>query len=280
MGTRRLGLALIAALVISIAITSIFYVRVTRAQSSGRPLTKRVIAAAVAVQPGVPLTAENLTEINWPVNVPLEGLIEKKEDAIGRVPIYVLEAKEPVQKHGLASSGSFGLSARIPDGMRATSVKTNEVMNIAGFIFPGSHVDVLVTLRGENNGSSTTHTVLQNVQVLATGTKTDPDPNGKPENVGVVTLLVTPEESEKLALAQSQATQNQGSIHFVLRNGGDAARPNTAPVDMAELAGIPKKVPRPVVHATRAPAPKAPEVYTVETVAGSKITVAKFPATD
>lgn len=278
MGTRRLGFALVAALAISIAITSIFYVRVTRAQSSSTPSTRRVIAAAVAVQPGVPLTADNLTEIKWPENVPLEGLIEKKEDAIGRVPIYALEAKEPVQKHSLASSGSFGLSAKIPDGMRATSVKTNEVMNIAGFIFPGSHVDVLVTLRGENNASSTTHTVLQNVQVLATGTKTDPDPNGKPENVSVVTLLVTPEESEKLALAQSQATQNQGNIHFVLRNGGDTARPNTAPVDMAELAGIPKKVPQ--VHTTHAPAPKAPEPYTVETVSGGKVTVAKFPAND
>lgn len=280
MGTRRLGFALVAALAISIAITSIFYVRVTRAQSAAAPSTRRVVAAAVAVQPGVPLTGENLTEINWPANVPLEGLIEKKEDAIGRIPIYALEAKEPVQKHGLASSGSFGLSAKIPDGMRATSVKTNEVMNIAGFIFPGSHVDVLVTLRGENNASSTTHTVLQNVQVLAAGTKTDPDPNGKPENVSVVTLLVTPEESEKLALAQSQATQNQGSIHFVLRNGGDAARPNTAPVDMAELAGIPKKVPQPQLHATRVPAPKAPEAYTVETLSGGKVTVAKFPAND
>ena len=78
--------------------------------------------------------------------------------------------KSRCMKHDLASSGSFGLSAKIPDGMRATSVKTNEVMNIAGFIFPGSHVDVLVTLRGENNAASnTTHTVLQNVQVLATG---------------------------------------------------------------------------------------------------------------
>src|SRR5438270_13948603 len=197
MGTRRLGFALVAALVISIAITSIFYVRVTRAQSSAAPSTRRVVAAAVAVQPGVPLTAENLTEINWPANVPLEGLIEKKEDAIGRIPSYALEAKEPVQKRGLASSGSFGLSAKIPDGMRATSVKTNEVMNIAGFIFPGSHVDVLVTLRSDNNSSSTvTRTVLQNVQVLSTGAKMDPDPEGKPENVSVVTLLVTPEESE------------------------------------------------------------------------------------
>ena len=280
MGTRRLGLALVAALFISIAVTSFFYVRVTRAQGISQPHTKQVIAAAVALQPGVPLTAENLTEISWPSNVSSDGLIEKKEDAVGRIPVYLIDAHEPVMKHSLASSGSFGLSARIPDGMRATSVKTNEVMNIAGFIFPGSHVDVLVTLRGENNASSTTHTVLQNVQVLATGTKTDPDPNGKPENVSVVTLLVTPQESEKLALAQSQATQNQGSIHFVLRNGGDAARPNTAPVDMAELAGIPKKVPQPQLRATRAAAPTAPAAYTVETLSGGKVTVAKFPAND
>ena len=278
MGTRRLGLALAAALIISIAVTSIFYGRISRSQSSSQVRTKRVVAAATEIQPGIPLTAENLTDVEWPVNVPLEGLVEKKEDAIGRIPIYALAAKEPIQKHGLASNGSFGLSAKIPDGMRATAVKTNEVMNIAGFIFPGSHVDVLVTLRGENSASTTTHTVLQNVQVLATGTKTDPDPNGKPENVSVVTLLVTPEESEKLALAQSQATQNQGSIHFVLRNGGDAAKPNTAPIDMAELAGLPKKVPPP--HTKPVRAPRAPEAYTVETVSGNKTTVARFPAND
>ena len=176
-----------------------------------------------------------------------------------------------MQKPILASTGSFGLAAKIPDGMRATSVKTNEVMNIAGFIFPGSHVDVLVTLRGDKNGSAVTHTVLQNVQVLAAGAKTDPDPNGKPENVGVVTLLVTPEESEKLALAQNQATQNQGTIHFVLRNGADTARPNTAPIDMDELAGRPKKEPEVVVHVKHRPPPKAPELYTVETVAGTRL---------
>jgi pilus assembly protein CpaB len=279
MGTRRLGFALAAALVISIIVTSLFYGRIARSQASAPVRTKRVVAAAAEIQPGVPLTADNLTEVEWPANVPLEGLIEKKEDAIGHVPIYALAAKEPLQKHGLASNGSFGLSAKIPDGMRATSVKTNEVMNIAGFIFPGSHVDVLVTLRGENNASTTTHTVLQNVQVLATGTKTDPDPNGKPENVSVVTLLVTPEESEKLALAQSQAAQNQGTIHFVLRNGGDAATPNTAPIDMAELAGLPKKVPQ-QPHAKAVHAAKAPDAYTVETVSGNKTTIAKFPAND
>src|SRR5438876_8931991 len=198
MGTRRLGFALLAALVISLGISSVFYVRITRTQASTRPNTKRVVAAAVALQPGAPITAENLTEINWPVNVPLEGLIEKKQEVAGHVLMYAVAANEPVLQRDLAASASLGLAAKIPDGMRATAVKTNEVTNIAGFILPGSHVDVLVTLRPENNTASTvTRTVIQNAQVLSTGTKMDPDPNGKPENVTVVTLLVTPEQDRK-----------------------------------------------------------------------------------
>jgi len=275
MGTRRLGFALVAALVISLGITSVFYARITRTQASARPKTKRIIAAAVALQPGTPITAENLTEIDWPVNVPLEGLIEKKEDIAGHVLMYAVAVKQPVLQRDLASSASLGLSAKIPDGMRATAVKTNEVTNIAGFIFPGSHVDVLVTLKPDNNASSTeTRTVLQNVLVLSTGTKIDPDPNGKPENVNVITLLVTPEQSEKLALAQ-----NQGTIHFVLRNGGDAARPDVRPVDFAELAGIAKKPLEPEMKHVKqvAAAVKPLAVYTVETLVNGKTTIAKFP---
>lgn len=281
MGTRRLGLALIAAVIISIVITSIFYVKVTRQQAAAKPQTRRVLAAATALQAGAPLTTENLTEINWPSNVSMDGLIDKKEDAVGRMLIYPLDANAPILKHDLAPNGSFGLAAKIPTGMRATSVKTNEVSDVAGFIFPGSRVDVLVTLRGDNSaGGITTRTVLQNVQVLATGTKTDPDPNGKPENVSVVTLLVSPEESEKLALAQNQAAQNQGTIHFVLRNGGDMATADTAPVDMAQLTGVPRRPAQPVRTMGRSIAPKIPEpiTYSVETVVGGKVTVAKFPA--
>jgi pilus assembly protein CpaB len=276
MGTRRLGFALVAALVISLGVTSVFYARITRTQSSARPKTKRIIAAAAALQPGTPVTAENLTEIEWPENVPLEGLIEKKEEVTGHVLMYAVAIRQPVLRRDLASSASLGLSAKIPDGMRATAVKTNEVTNIAGFIFPGSHVDVLVTLRPENNAASTVaRTVIQNAPVLSTGTKMDPDPNGKPENVTVVTLLVTPEQSEKVALAQ-----NQGTIHFVLRNGGDSANPDVPAVDMAELAGIPRKPPEVVTkHVKQAAAlVKLPEVYTVETVVNGKITVTKFAA--
>ncbi len=281
MGTRRLGFALLAALVISLGMTSVFYLRITRTQASGRPKTKRIVAAAVALQPGTPITAENLTEINWPINVPLDGLIEKKQDVTGHVLMYGVAANEPVLQRDLAASASLGLAAKIPDGMRATAVKTNEVTNVAGFIFPGSHVDVLLTLRPENNNASTvTRTVLQNVQVLSTGTKTDPDPNGKPENVTVVTLLVTPEQSEKLALAQSQV-QSQGTIHFVLRNGGDSANTDVPAVDMAELAGIEKKPPQPETKHMKqvAAVVKPPDLfYTVETVVNGKITIAKFPA--
>jgi len=277
MGTRRLGFALLAALVISLGISSVFYVRITRTQASTKPKTKHIVAAAVTLQPGTPITAENLTEINWPENVPLEGLIEKKQDVAGHVLMYLVAANQPVLQRDLASSASLGLSAKIPDGMRATAVKTNEVTNIAGFIFPGSHVDVLVTLRPENNTASTvTRTVIQNAQVLSTGAKMDPDQNGKPENVTVVTLLVTPEQSEKLALAQ-----NQGTIHLALRNGGDSANPDVPAVDMAELAGIPKKPPQPEkTHTKQVTAVvKPPEVfYTVETVVNGKTTIAKFPA--
>ena len=278
MGIRRLGFALGAALVMSLAITSIFYIRITRQQAASRPKTKLVVAAATALQPGTPISADNLTEISWPVNVPLDGLIEKKDDVTGRVLIYALAANEPVLRRDLGASGSLGLAAKIPDGMRATAVKTNEVMNIAGFIFPGSHVDVLVTLRSDyNSANAATRTVLQDVQVLSTGTKIDPDPDGKPENVAVVTLLVTPEQSEKLALAQNQVAQNQGTIHFVLRNNGDSAKPDTPAVGMAQLTGAPEM--SATSHSKHAVALKPAAAYIVETLMGNKVTIAKFPAT-
>jgi pilus assembly protein CpaB len=277
MGTRRFGFALLAALLISLAISYVFYLRIVRTQGSARPKTKSVVAAAVALQPGTPITAENLKEINWPENAPLEGLIEKQHDVVGHVLMYAIAQDQPVLQRDLAASASLGLAAKIPDGMRATAVKTNEVTSIAGFIFPGSHVDVLVTLRTDNNAnSSETHTVLQNVQVLSAGTRTDPDPNGKPENVSVVTLLVSPEQSEKLALAQ-----NQGTIHFVLRNGADSVKPDVPPVDLAGLAGIVKKPPQPEVKRERhvVEPPKLPDAYLVETLANGKSTIAKFPGT-
>ncbi len=271
--TRRIGFALLAALLISIGITSVFYMRVSKRQS--RPQTRIIVVATSALQPGTPLTADNLMEANWPVNVPLEGLIEKKEDVIGHILIYPVPAKEPILQRDLASSTSYGLAAKIPDGMRAMAVRTDEVANVAGYLFPGSHVDVLITLRGDGN-DTVSRTVLQNVQVLTTGTKSEPDPNGKPEDVKVVTLLLTPEQSERLMLAQSQ-----GKVEIALRNGNDSATPEVAPVSTNDLAGIKRIEPRKaeMKQGGRVTAKAKPPAYTVETVAAGKVTTTTFSAT-
>src|SRR5258708_40246656 len=100
MGTRRLGLALLAALVISLGITSFFYVHLTRTQASARPKTKRVVAAAVALQPGTPITVENLTEIDWPESVSPDGLVQKKEEGTGHGLMYAVAANDPVLRRG------------------------------------------------------------------------------------------------------------------------------------------------------------------------------------
>ena len=275
MDTRRLAIALGAAFAISILVTSVFYVRISRQAQASRSKTRQIVAAATDIQAGVPVAANQLTMVNWPESVPLQGLVENKDDVTGHVLIYPIAASEPLLKHDLAAGASFGLTAKIPDGMRATAVKVNEVNNVAGFIFPGCRVDVLVTMRGDAS-STYTRTVLQNVQVLSTGTKIQPDPSGKPENVNVITLLVTPEDSEKLVLAQSQ-----GAVQFVLRNGGDSAQAETRAIHLAELAGAPPVPEKPVVEAARVVRKKAPvqqteTSYSVETIAGGKATVTKF----
>src|SRR3954466_4572067 len=100
MGPRRLAFALLAALVISIAITSVFYIRISHQGS--RPKTRLIVAAGSPLQPGAPVPAESLTEINWPENVPLEGLIEKKDDVAGHVLIYSVPQGQPVLRRDLA----------------------------------------------------------------------------------------------------------------------------------------------------------------------------------
>jgi pilus assembly protein CpaB len=228
----------------------------------------------MTMAPGTALSLENLGEIDWPEGVPLPGAISKREDVAGKTLSVGIGQNEPLlERHLAAANSSMGLAAKIPDGMRATAVRTNEVNNLAGFLFPGARVDVLVTFRADNNRTFT-RTVLQNVQILSTGSKIEADPQGKPENVAVVTLLLTPAESQKIVLAE-----NQGSLQFVLRNGGDSASPDVPTVDVAELQGAPRKIPEPTRTSSggRRIAPKRIEVFTVETVAGGKTTVAKFP---
>jgi pilus assembly protein CpaB len=131
-------------------------------------------------------------------------------------------------------------------------------------------VDVLVSLRPENGKDPLTATVLQNIEVLSTGERLQPDPSGKPQNVKVVTLLLAPDDAEKLLLAS-----NQGIIQFVLRNADDDAKPATRPVNLKDLQGAAPI--GPVVAKRAAPAaPKPPSQYEVETYDGAKKGSVKF----
>jgi pilus assembly protein CpaB len=154
--------------------------------------------------------------------------------------------------------------------MRAISVSSNAVVGVAGFLYPGSHVDVLVTYRPPDQQNPITQTVLQNVEVLSAGQKIEADPQGKPETVNVVTLLLNPVDAEKLVLATSQ-----GSIHFVLRNGVDTASTTTPGIDVTELmTGKPK--PKPPVIKRVAKVSKPANFYVVETISGTKKSSEKF----
>ena len=153
--------------------------------------------------------------------------------------------------------------------MRATSVKSDEVVGVAGFLFPGSHVDVLVTFRSDGLPMPATQIVLQDVEVLTVGQKLQPDPQGKPDTVSVVTLLLTPEDAQKLVLASSQ-----GSIQFVLRNGADHTRVDAMPVQVAQLAGA-RPLATPAAVTPRRSLPMKP-ADVVETILGDKRSTKSF----
>jgi pilus assembly protein CpaB len=159
--------------------------------------------------------------------------------------------------------------------MRATSVRSNEIVGVAGFLYPGSHVDVLGTFTVPGNPSPVTQTILQNVEVLTAGEKIEPDPQGKPQTVNVVTLLLDSEDSQKLLLASTQ-----GSIQFVLRNGADQGQATVTPVRLDQLvAGAKPPAPAPVARVAGPrvpPPPRLPDVYVVEVIQGEKRSAEKF----
>ena len=255
------------ALVVSVLVTYFLYKRIK--QQYGGPSLIKVVASTKQLETGTPLAASDVVLIDWPSNAPLDGAFHKPEDVTGRVVMYPIALKEPVREALLAAPGAtVGLTAKIPDGMRAVAVVTNELNNVSGFLFPGSHVDIVVTLRPEGANNAMTTTFLQNVEVLSTGEKLQPNAQGKPENVKVVTVLLAPDDAEKLMLAT-----NQGTVQFVLRNASDQEKPPTKTVDMKDLQGIAK--PGPLVARKAAP-PKPPSTYTVEQYDGAKKGAVKF----
>jgi pilus assembly protein CpaB len=270
---RRLLTILLAAFAIA-GVCSFLVYRVVGRRIIAPPAVQvtRVVAAAANIPLGAVLTASDLTTVA--INGPLPpGAILKPQDAIGRGVIAELYQGEPIIENWLAAPGSGGgLAATIPKGMRACAVRVDQVVGLAGFATPGMRVDVLASGNppGEPAAEGTvTKTILQNIEVLSAGTDIQRDAQGKPHQVQVVNLLVTPEQAQMLSLAS-----NQLKIQLVLRNPLDTKIARVSSTAMSNLFSGPV---RGRVSA-RPNYKRAANAYAVEVINGASTSEAKFNA--
>jgi pilus assembly protein CpaB len=237
--------------------------------------TQQVVVAAADLDIGTELRPEDLKVIDWPANSTPAGAFAKSEEVVGRGVVLPMIQYEPVLPAKLASKDAgAGLPPVIPTGLRAVSVRVNEVIGVAGYVTPGTRVDVVATVNPSNQQENvTSKLILTNVQVLAAGTKLEKDGDkNKPTTVTVVTLLVDPDEAERLTLASTE-----GKIQLALRNPLDRSTPQTRGVKPAGLLGLVQPQ-RPAMVArakTGAPAPVQAmpvpvEQPTVEIIRGDK----------
>ncbi|MDQ1559353.1 MAG: pilus assembly protein CpaB [Pyrinomonadaceae bacterium] len=216
-----------------------------------------VVVAKVDIQPGEKIIAEQLQSVQFPAGATPDGTFQSADKLIGRVAVVQIAAREPLTDYKLAPEGSAGgLSAVIPEGYRAMTVKVDDVVGISGFVMPGALVDVVVVINPvENNGRENpiSKIVLQNIKVLANGQNIDrPKNDREPESVKAVTLQVTPEQAEKLALASSE-----GKLQLVMRNSVDQGDEQTLGVDKRILLGGERAKPVPDAGSLKSEQPQA-----------------------
>jgi pilus assembly protein CpaB len=288
---RRLLLILILALIGGASASYLVYRLVEGPARAAPAPMAQVVVAARDLQIGTLIGPSDVRMGPWAGTLP-KGALTKLDAALNRGAIANLYEGEPVIADRLAATGSGGgLAAIIPSGMRASAVRVNDVVGLAGFVTPGMRVDVLMTgtAPGGNQGDGPrVNTLLQNIQVLSAGENLQTDSEGKPHPVQVVNLLVTPEQAEKLTLAG-----NQTQIQLVLRNPLDTLTTSPPGARMSELfggrgsppsppgptLGIPRTA-RPVIAVTPAPPPLIdivpPKVRVVEVYNGTTKTEIRF----
>jgi pilus assembly protein CpaB len=236
-------------------------VAVSHYLSNAQALTRdmrKVVVAKVDIPLGTKLVNEQLSMVQMPTDATPDGAFEEADKLVGRVVTVQIAAREPVTDFKLAPEGSAaGLSAVIPEGYRAMTVKVDDVVGVAGFARPGSLVDVVVVIQPTDSttgGSGPiSKIVLQNIKVLASGQNIDQPKNGDrdAQQVKAVTLQVTPEEAEKLALASSE-----GKLQLVMRNSVDQDDEQTRGVDKRTLLGGEHAAPQPDPGSLKSEQPK------------------------
>ena len=270
------GVAVLLAVVASLGMYRI----VSRMPAKAAEVTTvDVVVAQHPLKLGTRILADHVKVVRWPVDAPVEGAFSKVDDVLNRGVIAPVATNEPLTGAKLAAlEAGAGLPPSIPQGMRAISVKVNEVVGVAGFVVPGTRVDVMVTLKGrQNDEQSMTRIVCSNVQVLTAGTRYDQEKakEGNAIPSTVVTLLVKPDDGERIALAAEE-----GQLMLSLRNPLDVEPTVTTGVKTASLFGQPAPAPaKPRSAAPRrdakadvapvvAPPPVTP--YRVEQLKGGK----------
>ena len=300
MRNKRFFIVLVGALMFGVLAAVSVSKYLSSAQAYQSNLNK-IAVAKVAIPIGSKIIPEQITVVQFPKESTPDGAFESPEKLAGRVAVVNIAAREPITEARLAPEGtSAGLAAVIPEGYRAMTVKVDDAAGISGFIMPGTLVDVVVTIdprEGSGMQDPISKIVLQNIKVLANGQNIDKPENEREANaVKAVTLQVTPEQAEKLALASSE-----GKLQLVMRNqidqgdeqtkgvnkrnllGGDTANPVPEPGSLKSEQ--PKSESRPVRRsapvskpaATTAPAPQPTPRAHVEMIEGAKKRNVEFP---
>lgn len=276
MNSRRTILAFVSALLISGLFTwAIGRTLRNRTGTSAPPAFGHIVVASKDVPAGEVLVADSLSISDWAAPKPLAGSLSEAGNAIGRVALVALVSGEPILQRNLANAGSGqGISATIPRGMRAITIRGPDITGISGFLEPGDLVDVLATCQAEGPGGSASSVSLQAVRVFAVGDRTSP--NRAHETTAAtttsLTLLVAPAEVAKLNLAMTS-----GRVLFAVRNAMDTSqesyqKEDVAPRKSSDRTLNPERTNRPVVRANNASSGE----FTVETVAGGKLISQSF----
>jgi pilus assembly protein CpaB len=268
------GIAIVAGLGAALLITRYLDRRTVTVSTP----TVKIVVAAMDLPLATKLRIEQLRVTDWPVNGLPPGAIRDAKDAVDRILTSRLLEGEPILPGKLAAKDAGnGLAALIPANMRAVAVRVDDVVGVAGFIHPDDRVDVIVTIRKENS-EATSKVILQNVKVLAVGKELEINDRNRTQAhpVTVATLLVNPEESEKLALSAVEGrllltlrswTDNQAVATEGMNPTTLLADANTKPREVVQVVAPRKSAPS---RREEKPSPAAPPVSTAANVPAKK----------
>lgn len=232
---KRIVAVLLFAFVIAVAASGLlYYLLVNRMPQQQEQAVTRVLVANRNLAIGAMVRDIDIREADWVGPVP-EGALLNRDDIIDRGVVQNVYAGEPILETRLAAKGAgAGLAATIPPGMRAVAVRMNQIVGVSGFVIPGSRIDLLISGLppggAPGNTGTLIHTLMQNLEVLSAGQQIEKDAEGKPVNVNVVNMLVTPEQAEILSLAT-----NETRIQMILRNPLDTEESDPPGTATAEL---------------------------------------------